>query len=143
MEGQLVQIALVAALAATMIFPVIFELDNVPDLVVRYVILGLVMVATLFMLMSVVHSVFYIIIMNEYNSMDEFMCWIELIGWKATFPMQMFMIGMFTAIVAICVFIFGTSDFMISISIVATLVIIYCICHVVLASVLGPLPSSV
>ena len=100
MENQLTQTGLISALLSTMLFTMIFEIKDFKDEALLVCSL-LVMLGMVSLLMSLISSSFFIMMINEFNSLDEYAFWIEDIGWRSTLPMRLFIFGMWASTFAI------------------------------------------
>ena len=98
-------------------------------------------VTSLVLLMnSIFHSVFYMIMMSEFNSFDELAHWVHDIGWKKTVPMRLFMGGTWFALLAFASYIVAASGadgwMSYGVGIVALGFATYGYCHYLIATVL-------
>jgi hypothetical protein len=127
----------VAALIATMIVTFLFELPDLGDQKILKFCIGLGSILSLVLLMmSVVHSVFCLLIINEIRSLDEMICWLEKISWKISFPMRLFMVGLWMSVMTVGTYTFAIFEWQSASIIMASAMGVFYGGHVVLSSML-------
>ena len=162
LQDQITQAAFVSALLSTMILPMLIvvsgdatqaggfdgEWITEPDASLGQVagpttgwyfkaVVATLLSSSLVLCVScVVHSVFYLIMMNSFVSLDEVTCWLDEIGWKATSPLRMFVLGTLMFIAAAIIYLCKIFELRISVLALAIAwLVCFCFPHYVLASV--------
>ena len=108
-ESELTQIALVAALFLTVFITFLVELSNLKDhenKALLFVLALATLVSLVCLSESVIVSIYFLLMLNELSSMDQLVCWLKGMGWRATLPARLFMGGTSAGIVGILSYLF-------------------------------------
>ncbi len=90
----------------------------------------------LILMLCVMHAVFFMLIMNEFGSLDEFCRWTELLGWKGTSPMRLLTIGLVSTIMGYMCYLFEVCEWRMFVILIVLCVVIFMSCHFIISSVM-------